>query len=67
MSRIYQDGALRSKAVLSARLPGAWDPAAHQGYGVWVIGGPWIPQLTRGRERGDPGCPNPGCQRLGVR
>nr|XP_020036774.1 arpin [Castor canadensis] len=31
MSRIYQDGALRSKAVLSARLPGAWDPAAHQG------------------------------------
>ncbi|XP_069322711.1 arpin isoform X3 [Eulemur rufifrons] len=30
MSRIYQDGALRNKAVRSARLPG-WDPAAHQG------------------------------------
>nr|XP_010348004.2 arpin isoform X1 [Saimiri boliviensis boliviensis] len=31
MSRIYQEGALRNKAVQSARLPGAWDPAAHQG------------------------------------
>ncbi|XP_058150675.1 arpin [Dasypus novemcinctus] len=31
MSRIYQDGALRNKPVRSARLPGAWDPAAHQG------------------------------------
>lgn len=31
MSRIYQDNALRNKAVLSARLPGAWEPAAHQG------------------------------------
>ncbi|KAG8516347.1 Arpin, partial [Galemys pyrenaicus] len=31
MSRIYQDGALRNRAVRSARLPGAWDPAAHQG------------------------------------
>uniref|UniRef100_A0A8C8Z9A7 Arpin n=1 Tax=Prolemur simus TaxID=1328070 RepID=A0A8C8Z9A7_PROSS len=30
MSRIYQDGALRNKAVRSARLPG-WDPAAHRG------------------------------------
>ncbi|KAL0619714.1 Arpin [Plecturocebus cupreus] len=31
MSRIYQDGALRNKAVQSARLQGAWDPAAHHG------------------------------------
>uniref|UniRef100_A0A8C0KSD4 Arpin n=1 Tax=Canis lupus dingo TaxID=286419 RepID=A0A8C0KSD4_CANLU len=31
MSRIYHDCALRNKAVRSARLPGAWDPAAHQG------------------------------------
>ncbi|XP_045668935.1 arpin [Ursus americanus] len=31
MSRIYHDSALRNKAVWSARLPGAWDPAAHQG------------------------------------
>ncbi|XP_019315803.1 arpin [Panthera pardus] len=31
MSRIYDDSALRNKAVRSARLPGAWDPAAHQG------------------------------------
>ncbi|XP_036351484.2 arpin [Ochotona princeps] len=31
MSRIYHDSALRNKAVQSARLPGAWDPAAHQG------------------------------------
>lgn len=31
MSRIYQDSALRNKAVRSARLPGAWEPAAHQG------------------------------------
>ncbi|VFV37948.1 upf0552 protein c15orf38 homolog [Lynx pardinus] len=31
MSRIYHDSALRNKAVRSARLPGAWDPAAHQG------------------------------------
>ncbi|PNI42816.1 C15orf38-AP3S2 isoform 1 [Pan troglodytes] len=31
MSRIYHDGALRNKAVQSVRLPGAWDPAAHQG------------------------------------
>uniref|UniRef100_A0A8C5KVQ3 Arpin n=1 Tax=Jaculus jaculus TaxID=51337 RepID=A0A8C5KVQ3_JACJA len=39
MSRIYHDGALRSKAVQSARLPGAWDPAAHQrGNGVLLEG-----------------------------
>ncbi|KAM5292686.1 arpin [Ctenodactylus gundi] len=39
MSRIYQDGALRNKAVRSARLPGTWDPAAHQGgNGVLVEG-----------------------------
>ncbi|XP_075414081.1 arpin-like [Tenrec ecaudatus] len=31
MSRIYQDGALRHKAVRSARLPAAWDSGAHQG------------------------------------
>lgn len=31
MSRIYQDSALRNKAVQSARLPGTWDPATHQG------------------------------------
>uniref|UniRef100_A0A2K6DQN0 Arpin n=1 Tax=Macaca nemestrina TaxID=9545 RepID=A0A2K6DQN0_MACNE len=31
MSRIYHDGALRNKAVQSVRLPGAWDPSAHQG------------------------------------
>ncbi|GAB1292243.1 Arpin [Apodemus speciosus] len=31
MSRIYHDSALRNKAVQSARLPGTWDPAAHQG------------------------------------
>ncbi|XP_008851026.1 arpin isoform X1 [Nannospalax galili] len=31
MSRIYHDSALRNKAVQSARLPGAWDPAIHQG------------------------------------
>ncbi|KAM4826096.1 arpin-like isoform 1-T1 [Thomomys bottae] len=31
MSRIYDDRALRNRAVRSARLPGAWDPAAHQG------------------------------------
>ncbi|XP_032247791.1 arpin isoform X2 [Phoca vitulina] len=31
MSRIYHDCALRNKAVRSARLPGAWDPAVHQG------------------------------------
>uniref|UniRef100_G1U8U5 Arpin n=1 Tax=Oryctolagus cuniculus TaxID=9986 RepID=G1U8U5_RABIT len=31
MSRIYHDSALRNKAVRSARLPGAWEPAAHQG------------------------------------
>ncbi|XP_006885281.1 PREDICTED: arpin-like [Elephantulus edwardii] len=31
MSRIYHDSALRNKPVQSARLPGAWDPAAHQG------------------------------------
>ncbi|XP_070256837.1 arpin [Myotis yumanensis] len=31
MSRIYQDSALRNKAVRSAQLPGAWEPAAHQG------------------------------------
>lgn len=31
MSRIYHDSALRNKAVQSARLPGAWNPAAHQG------------------------------------
>ncbi|XP_010953376.1 arpin [Camelus ferus] len=31
MSRIYQDSVLRNKAVQSARLPRAWDPAAHQG------------------------------------
>ncbi|XP_008561788.1 PREDICTED: arpin [Galeopterus variegatus] len=31
MSRIYRDSALRNKAVQSARLPGSWDPAAHQG------------------------------------
>ncbi|XP_037365786.1 arpin [Talpa occidentalis] len=31
MSRIYQDGALGARAVRSARLPGRWDPAAHQG------------------------------------
>ncbi|XP_061250439.1 arpin isoform X2 [Bos javanicus] len=39
MSRIYQDSALRNKAVRSARLPGAWDPAAHQrGDGVLLEG-----------------------------
>uniref|UniRef100_A0A5K1U2E7 Arpin n=1 Tax=Callithrix jacchus TaxID=9483 RepID=A0A5K1U2E7_CALJA len=39
MSRIYQDGALRNKAVQSARLPGAWDPAAyHGGNGVLLEG-----------------------------
>lgn len=39
MSRIYQDGALGNKAVRSARLPGAWDPAALQGgNGVLVEG-----------------------------
>ncbi|OBS60686.1 hypothetical protein A6R68_08152 [Neotoma lepida] len=31
MSRIYHDSVLRNKAVQSARLTGAWDPAAHQG------------------------------------
>ncbi|XP_076980306.1 arpin isoform X2 [Tamandua tetradactyla] len=31
MSRIYQDSGLRNKPVRSARLPGAWDPTAHQG------------------------------------
>lgn len=31
MSRIYQDSALRNKPVRSERLPGAWEPAAHQG------------------------------------
>ncbi|XP_054999990.1 arpin isoform X2 [Sorex araneus] len=31
MSRIYHDSALRNKAVHSTRLPGPWDPAAHQG------------------------------------
>ncbi|XP_004432006.1 PREDICTED: arpin [Ceratotherium simum simum] len=31
MSRIYHDGALGNKAVRSAQLPGAWNPAAHQG------------------------------------
>ncbi|XP_049639890.1 arpin [Suncus etruscus] len=31
MSRIYHDSALQSKGVHSTRLPGAWDPAAHQG------------------------------------
>lgn len=31
MSRIYHDSVLRNKAVQSARLPGSWDPAAHQG------------------------------------
>ncbi|KAM5291190.1 arpin isoform 1-T1 [Glossophaga mutica] len=31
MSRIYQDSALRNKAVRSARLSAAWEPAAHQG------------------------------------
>lgn len=31
MSRIYHDSALRNKAVQSARLPGTWDPATHQG------------------------------------
>uniref|UniRef100_A0A8D0USC0 Arpin n=1 Tax=Sus scrofa TaxID=9823 RepID=A0A8D0USC0_PIG len=34
MSRIYHDSALQNKAVQSARLPGAWDPAAHQGLRV---------------------------------
>ncbi|XP_006058280.4 arpin isoform X2 [Bubalus bubalis] len=39
MSRIYHDSALRNKAVRSARLPGAWDPAAHQrGDGVLLEG-----------------------------
>ncbi|XP_012930561.1 arpin isoform X2 [Heterocephalus glaber] len=39
MSRIYLDGALGNKAVRSARLPGAWDPAMHQGgKGVLVEG-----------------------------
>lgn len=39
MSRIYQDSALGNKAVRSAQLPGAWDPAAHQGgKGVLVEG-----------------------------
>ncbi|XP_036856538.1 arpin isoform X2 [Manis javanica] len=39
MSRIYQDGGLRSRPVRSARLPGAWDPAAHQrGNGVLLEG-----------------------------
>ncbi|KAM6202405.1 arpin [Rhynchocyon petersi] len=31
MSRIYHDSVLRNKAVQSARFPGAWDPASHQG------------------------------------
>ncbi|XP_012659978.1 arpin isoform X1 [Otolemur garnettii] len=31
MSRIYSDGALRNKAVHSARLPTVWDPVTHQG------------------------------------
>ncbi|XP_042526379.1 arpin-like [Dipodomys spectabilis] len=31
MSRLYDDRALRNRAVRGARLPGAWDPAAHQG------------------------------------
>ncbi|KAL1774681.1 AP-3 complex subunit sigma-2 [Sigmodon hispidus] len=31
MSRIYHDSVLRNKAVQSVRLPGAWNPAAHQG------------------------------------
>ncbi|KAM6181160.1 LOW QUALITY PROTEIN: arpin-like [Erethizon dorsatum] len=39
MSRIYHDSALRNKAVRSAQLSGAWDPAAHQGgNGVLVEG-----------------------------
>lgn len=39
MSRIYDDSALRNKAVRSARLQGAWDPAAHQrGAGVLLEG-----------------------------
>ncbi|XP_036133971.1 arpin isoform X2 [Molossus molossus] len=39
MSRIYQDSALRNKAVRSERLPGAWEPAAHQrGNGVLLEG-----------------------------
>ncbi|ELW62809.1 arpin isoform X2 [Tupaia chinensis] len=39
MSRLYQDGALRNKAVRSTRLPGAWDPAAHQrGDGILLEG-----------------------------
>ncbi|XP_061014686.1 arpin isoform X2 [Dama dama] len=39
MSRIYHDSALHNKAVRSARLPGAWDPAAHQrGDGVLLEG-----------------------------
>ncbi|XP_052515475.1 arpin isoform X2 [Budorcas taxicolor] len=39
MSRIYHDSALRNKAVRSARLPRAWDPAAHQrGDGVLLEG-----------------------------
>lgn len=39
MSRIYHDSALRNKAVRSARLPGAWDPAAHQrGDGILLEG-----------------------------
>lgn len=31
MSRIYHDSALQNKGVHSTRLPGAWDPAVHQG------------------------------------
>ena len=31
MSRIYHDSVLRNKPVQSVRLPGSWDPAAHQG------------------------------------
>ncbi|XP_070473585.1 arpin isoform X2 [Equus przewalskii] len=39
MSRIYRDDALRNKPVRSARLPGAWAPAAHQrGNGVLLEG-----------------------------
>ncbi|XP_023566138.1 arpin [Octodon degus] len=39
MSRIYHDSALANKAVRSARLPGTWNPAEHQGgNGVLVEG-----------------------------
>ncbi|XP_028906630.1 arpin [Ornithorhynchus anatinus] len=31
MSRVYQDSALRNKAVHNVRFPGAWAPATHQG------------------------------------